>query len=94
MTLPKDPTEFNRPTQKILDDADLDGLGRAVMTLCQELWVVKDRMAILEAVLEESDLDVEKAVETFQPDEALQEKLNRDGRELVERVLGALNSAS
>ena len=94
MTLPKDPTEFNQPAQKILDNADLDGLGRAVMTLCQELWVVKDRMAILEAVLEQNDIDVVEAVETFQPSDALQERLNRDGRELVERILGALNSSS
>lgn len=91
MSLPKDPTEFNRPSQKILSEADLDGLGRAVMTLCQELWVVKDRMAVLEAILEENGIDAVKAIDTFQPNDALQAKLNQDGRDLVERILSALN---
>ena len=91
MSLPKDPTEFNRPNQQILTDTDIDGVGRAVMTLCHELWVVKDRMAVLEAVLAENGIDASKAVDAYQPDAALQEKLNQDGRELVERILAALN---
>lgn len=93
MSSPKDPTEFNRPTQKILSDADIDGVGRAVMTLCHELWVVKDRMAVLEAVLAENGIDAEAAIDRFQPDPALQDKLNQDGRALVERILSALNGS-
>lgn len=91
MSLPKDPTEFNRPTQKILSDTDIDGVGRAVMTLCHELWVVKDRMAVLEAVLADNGIDTEAAIDAFQPDAALQDRLNQDGRALVERILSALN---
>lgn len=94
MSLPKDPTAFNRPDVQILAEADIDGIGRAVMTLCHELWVVKDRMAVLEAVLEENGIDAAKQVDAFQPDAALQEKLNKDGRELVERLMSALNGAS
>lgn len=94
MSLPKDPTEFNRPAQQILSDADVDGVGHAVMTLCHELWVVKDRMAVLEAVLEENGIDAREAVDRFQPDAALQDKLNQDGRELVQRVMAALNGAA
>lgn len=91
MSLPKDPTEFNRPSQKILSDTDIDGVGRAVMTLCHELWVVKDRMAVLEAVLADNGIDTEAAIDAFQPDAALQDRLNQDGRALVERILSALN---
>ena len=91
MSLPKDPTEFNRPTQQMLSDTDIDGVGRAVMTLCHELWVVKDRMAVLEAVLADNGIDAETALDAFQPDAALQDKLNQDGRALVERILSALN---
>ena len=94
MSHSKDPTEFNRPAQQILSDADADGLGRAVMTLCHELWVVKDRMSILEAVLEENGIDAGEAVDRFQPDAALQDKLNQDGRDLVKRVVAALNGAA
>ncbi|MEO0607879.1 MAG: hypothetical protein AAFY82_06575 [Pseudomonadota bacterium] len=91
MSLPKDPTEFNRPSQKLLSETDIDGVGRAVMTLCHELWVVKDRMAVLEAVLADNGIDAERAIDAFQPDAALQDKLNQDGRALVERILSALN---
>lgn len=91
MSLPKDPTEFNRPADRLLDDADIDGIGRAVMTLCQELWLVKDRMMILEAVLEENGIEASDAIENFQPNEALQERLNKDGRHLIERVLASLS---
>lgn len=93
MSLPKDPTEFNRPTQKILSDTDIDGVGRAVMTLCHELWVVKDRMAVLEAVLADNGIDAETAIDAYQPDAALQDRLNQDGRALVERILSALNGS-
>lgn len=91
MSLPKDPIEFNRPAQQMLSDTDIDGVGRAVMTLCHELWVVKDRMAVLEAVLADNGIDAETAIDAFQPDAALQDKLNQDGRALVERILSALN---
>jgi hypothetical protein len=91
MSLPTDPTAFNRPDQAILSEMDVDGLGRAVLTLCHELWIVKDRMAILEAVLDKHGIDAAAEVETLHPDDALKEKLDADGRALVERVLGALN---
>ena len=94
MSLPKDPTEFNRPSRTLLTDADVDGLGRAVMTLCQELWVMKDRMMILEAVLEENGIDARNAVDNFQPSDALQERLNKDGRQLIERVISALGDTA
>jgi len=93
MSLPKDPTEFNRPTQTILSGTDVDGVGRAVMTLCHELWVVKDRMAVLEAVLADNGIDAEAAIEAYQPDPDLQDKLNLDGRALVERIVSALNGS-
>lgn len=91
MSLPTDPTEFNKPAQALLSETDVDGVGQAVLTLCHELWVMKDRMAILEAVLEKHDLNVSEEIELHQPDKALQEKLNQDGRALIERIMSALS---
>lgn len=91
MSTPTDPTAFNRLKQSVLSDVDVDGLGQAVLTLCHELWVVKDRMAVLEAVLEKHGIDAASEIEIFQPDEALMTRLNSDGRALTSRVLGALN---
>ena len=41
-------------TDNALTPADLDRLGHAVLTLTQELWVMKDRQRVLEALLEEA----------------------------------------
>jgi hypothetical protein len=91
MSVPVTPTDFNRPKQDILSDVDVDGLGHAVLTLCHELWILRDRMAILETVLSKHGIDASEEIERLEPDEALQERLRTEGRALVERVIGALN---
>lgn len=93
MSLPTDPTEFNKPAHALLADTDVDGLGQAVLTLCHELWIMKDRMAVMEAVLEKHDINISEEIDAHQPDQALQDKLNKDGRALVERVMAALSGS-
>jgi hypothetical protein len=69
---------------------DIDRLGQALITLTKELWVVKDRVRVLETVLADTGVVTPDAVDTFQPDEALQEILDKDRAQLIEQVLGAL----
>jgi hypothetical protein len=69
---------------------DIDRLGQALITLTKELWVVKDRVRVLETVLADAGVVTPDAVDTFQPDEALQEILDKDRAQLIEQVLGAL----
>jgi hypothetical protein len=69
---------------------DIDRLGQALITLTKELWVVKDRVRVLETVLADAGVVTPDAVDTFQPDEALQEVLDKDRAQLIEQVLGAL----
>jgi hypothetical protein len=71
---------------------DIDKLGQAVLTLTKELWVVKDRLRVLEAALTEAGAMAPDAAETYQPDEALTELLGKERAQLIEQVLGALNS--
>ena len=69
---------------------DLDRLGQALITLTKELWVTKDRLRILEAVLADSGVITPGAVDGFQPDDALLKMLDKDREQLIEQVLGAL----
>jgi hypothetical protein len=71
---------------------DIDKLGQALLTLTKELWVVKDRLRVLEAALTEAGAIAPDATETYQPDEALNELLGKERAQLIEQVLGALNS--
>jgi hypothetical protein len=71
---------------------DLDRLGQALITLTKELWVVKDRVRILEATLAEAGVMVPDAVDRFQPGAELSESLSADRALLIEHVLGALTT--
>ena len=71
-------------------DWQIGDLGLAVLTLTRELWVVKDRMRILEAVLEEHGIDAHQAIERYQPDEALSAELAKEGEALAERIVSSL----
>jgi len=60
------------------------------MTLTHELYVLIDRIAALEAVLERHGLNVSDEIEAYKPNEKQQERLNQRGRALVARVTNAL----
>jgi hypothetical protein len=71
---------------------DIDRLGQALLTLTKEVWVLRDRQRILEAMLEQAGILDPSALETFEPDAALADTLATERRALIERVLAALGS--
>ena len=85
-----DPRAFNRPDRSILPDTSMDRLGLALLALTRELWVMKDRMTILEAVLANNGIDATAAIEQFQPDEALAKRLDTDGTQLIQSIVDVL----
>ena len=85
-----DPRSFNSPDRPTLTADDMPGVGQAVMTLTHELYVLIDRIAALEAVLERHGLNVSEEIEAYKPSEEQQERLNERGRALVARVTNAL----
>ncbi len=85
-----DPRSFNSPDRPTLTADDMPGVGQAVMTLTHELYVLIDRIAALEAVLERHGLNVSDEIEAYKPNEEQQERLNQRGRALVARVTNAL----
>lgn len=86
-----DTASINRPARETLADWQVGDLGLAVLTLTRELWVVKDRLRILEAVLEDHGIDAHQAIERYQPSEALSAELAREGEVLAARVIGSLS---
>ncbi len=77
-----------------LRDADVDRLGKALLTLAGELWAVKDRQKILEAVLEEAlkdkGLAVAELVDKHQPDNELAAALANDRQAYINSLLKSL----
>jgi hypothetical protein len=86
-----DTESINRPARDTMADWQIGDLGLAVLTLTRELWVVKDRMRILEAVLEDHGIDAHQAIERYQPDEALAAELAKEGEALAARIVSSLS---
>ena len=73
-----------------LQSQDLDRLGKAVITLAKELWVMKDRQRVLEAALADKDIVTSDLLDGWEPDDALQAALEHDRAALIDSLLKAL----
>ncbi|MFQ3666158.1 MAG: hypothetical protein SNJ79_09055 [Sphingomonadaceae bacterium] len=73
-----------------LHPGQLDHLGKAVLLLARELWVTRDRVHVLEAVLAGRGIDVRDAVANFQPDAALAARLEQERTAFVTALLATL----
>ncbi len=78
------------PPYQRLRPGQVDNLGEALLALARELWVVTDRLAIVEAMLEEKGVVVAEAIDAYQPDAALEAKLKIKRDRLVKAVEDAL----
>lgn len=91
MSKPSDPKDFNQPSRDSLDNTDVGNVGQAILTLTKELWVTRDRLAVLEAVLANKGIDIQDEIESYQPNEEIQKQLDNEGTRLVAAILKALN---
>ncbi|MFZ3415820.1 hypothetical protein [Arthrobacter sp. 3Tela_A] len=78
----------NRPTY--LGERRLDDVARMVFELTSELWILKDRVLVLEDQLQRSGALAAGAVDAAVPDEDLAERLTAERRRLAARVYGAV----
>jgi hypothetical protein len=81
------PSQVQPRRRTALKPEDIDKLGQAVLTLAKELWIVKDRQAITEAVLAKRGIDIREEIALFQPDAALDAKLNAERQALVTKLM-------
>jgi hypothetical protein len=78
--------------RRILSVDQLDDLGEAIIALTREVYVLTDRLTVLEAVLEKQNIPVTDAIERFEMTPELQAKLNSKRDSIIHAVLRALRS--
>lgn len=76
--------------RQMLRDHQIDHLGEAMLTLTREVWVLSDRVRILEAVLEDKGIDVRDAIATYVPSAELEAELATARVRLVDAIVTAL----
>jgi hypothetical protein len=79
----------DRPDRPQLESRQLDDLMRVNSELLAELWILRDRVTVLEHLLAAKGLVERQAIADFQPTGALAEELARERAALVKRVMGA-----
>lgn len=80
------PTTVEARRRKALKPEDIDKVGAAIWTLTKELWVLKDRQAVTEAVLKKRGIDIGEEVDRFIPDGELEAKLSADRQALIKKI--------
>lgn len=85
-----DPKSYNTPEIQALMPDQIDDLGRALLSLTRELCVLTDRVLVMEHVLADKGIDLGDSINTHQPDEALQAKIDAQTGEIVSNILSSL----
>lgn len=69
---------------------DTHDLGEAFISLAQELWVTKDRLAMLEAYFVNQGTLAPGAINTFQPDDSVVQELSEERKRFLQSTLRSL----
>ena len=76
------------PITPILAPEDLETLGRQHLQLMAEVWILRDRVKLLESVLESAGLLKAGQLDDLVPNDKLREALTQDRDAFVERIVG------
>ncbi|MCC5867702.1 MAG: hypothetical protein JJU27_04245 [Gammaproteobacteria bacterium] len=87
---PQNPPRGPAPKRTVLAPGQLDDVASAIMLLGRELWVLTDRMRMLEALLDQHDIPVREQLERSVPDGDLAVELSRDAEAFAARLLNTL----
>jgi hypothetical protein len=68
---------------------NIDDLGRMITALLTELWITRDRLAVVEQLLEEKKIVLPGEVDDFIPSEAFEADLERIRDRMASNVIGA-----
>lgn len=72
-----------------LDKAKHEDLFRIITELAEEVWVLRDRLTVLEVLLDRHDLLQREEVNRFVPEGALSEEITETRSAYVAHVFGA-----
>ncbi len=78
-----------RPDKPYLSTPELDALALSQTELLSELWILRDRVTVLEHLLTEAGVLKPDAVDNFELPTDLAERLDRERDQLVARIVGA-----
>lgn len=85
---------MSQPSHEILTPHDSarrnDRATQLALVLARELWVVKDRLAVLERVLSSEGRDIALLVDRHQPDAATRAALDDERKRFISELLSAL----
>ena len=70
-----------------LDDRSIDNLMAMIMTLTQEISVLRDRLDTIEHLLDEKETISSNDIDTFEPSDDLVEQRKERRQLLIKRVL-------
>lgn len=77
------------PRKPYLADERFDQLARMMFQLLSEVWVMRDRMVVMEELLRRKGVTSSAELDGFVPDAELDRRLESLRNEMVETVLGA-----
>jgi hypothetical protein len=83
-----------RPDRPYLGHKDIDDLLRMNSELLAELWILRDRVTVLEHMLEQKQLISRSELSEFVPSGELASELARERDALVQRVVRAAQSTT
>jgi len=72
---------------KYLDDRSIDNLMAMIMTLTQEISVLRDRLDTIEHLLDEKETISSNDIDSFEPSDDLVEQRKERRQLLIKRVL-------
>ena len=77
------------PRKPYLADEHTDQLARMMFQLLSEVWVMRDRMAVMEELLRRKGVASSEELDALVPDAGLEQRLEALRNQMVEAVLGA-----
>lgn len=81
---------FERSEPIYFDQGVIDHLIGIVLELGAELWIVKDRLAFIEELLENHGAITAETLERERPSEVLQNELKAERQAFIQRIYGRL----
>jgi|GEM_PF-2653093 len=73
-----------------MDPTQVDDVANALLLVARELWVMKDRQRVLEALLADAGIVAPGAVAAHQPGEALAKDLETERRAFAKSLMAVL----
>jgi hypothetical protein len=80
---------MSKPDKPYLEGESIENLGRMLMALTQEVWVMRDRMAVTEKLLADHAGIVAEQIDDYVADPAFRAELERMRDTFAAKVLGA-----